>query len=270
MKPLHIELADKKIVLIPACCIHYPLGDKTLLKEWIDKLKKTKGAYAFLIGDNFDAERTHFRDHLRSYRSDETSIEVFDAFMQRDVDGLAKILKPVSKKILGVVRGNHYHQFADGTNSDQRLCRAIGVPYLGALSLVRLATPSGEITVYIHHTAGSGGSRTIGGDAGGLQRQETGWMADVFLAGHTHRKFAWKECKLGMTRGPKPEPVQHTVVFARCGTFLQGYKMDYPNNDQVHAPAYAELRSYRPTDLGWVEIKVSWKADGRPDFEIVT
>lgn len=270
MKPLNIKLPHDKIVLLPLCCVHYPIGEKHLLEDWVKQMKSTKNAYAFLLGDSFDAARSHFRNHVKSYTDDSNSQEALDRWMEKDVDGLAKILAPVKNKILAVVRGNHYWQFLDGTNSEQKLCKKLGVPYLGAMSLVRLSTKRGSIIVYIHHSGGGGGARTGSGDMASLSKQELGWKADVFLAGHTHRRQAWKEVKLGLTDGDNPEPVQHMKVFARCGTLLQGYKLDHPNSDQPHEPAYAELRSYRPTDLGWVEIRVSWKDDGRPDFEVVS
>jgi predicted phosphodiesterase len=267
MKPLNIELPGDTISLIPACCIHWPIGERHLLDKWVKQMKETKNARTILMGDSLDVARTHYRDYIRSYRGDGNSQEVFDDFVRREVRALAEVLKPIKHKILGTLRGNHYWEYTNGVNTEQHLAQLLGTRYIGALGLVRLITKKGSVIVYVHHSGGSAGAQTAGGDANSITRQETRWDADIYLAGHTHRKIAWKEAKMAMS--PEAGLVEHTKVFAKCGAFLQGFKEDNPTTTERHEPGYAELKSYRPADLGWVEIQVGWKKDGRPEFVVI-
>jgi predicted phosphodiesterase len=269
MKPLNIELPGDTITLLPACCIHFPIGERHLLDKWVALMKETKDARTIILGDSMDVARTHFRDYVSGYRGDGNSQEAFDAYVREDVRKLAAILMPVKKKIIGTMRGNHYWPFMDGTNTEQYLAHLLGVRYIGDLGLIRLKTRKGSVVVYAHHSAGGGGAQTAGGDMSSVSRQELRWDADIYLAGHTHRRLVWKESKMAVGTGDQLL-VEHTKVFARCGAFLQGYKVDNPTTTQRYEPGYAEAKSYRPTDLGWVEIRVKFKADGRPEFVTVS
>jgi len=117
-----IKLPRKDFVLMPAACIHWPLTDVSLLKEWIARVKARK-AYVFMVGDSMDFARSHFRRHLGSYREDQSSMSAVDLAQMEDIKELARLLMPIKNQILGVVRGNHYHLFPDGTDSEQQLCQ---------------------------------------------------------------------------------------------------------------------------------------------------
>jgi hypothetical protein len=57
-------------------------------------------------------------------------------------------------------------------------------------------------------------------------------------------------------------------VFARCGAFLKAFREEAISNTQPDRPSYAEVKSLRPTDLGWVEIRVKWRSSPQ-EFEVV-
>jgi hypothetical protein len=187
-----------------------------------------------------------------------------------EVEKLADVLKPIRKKILGCILGNHYWPFSDGINTEQHLCQLLGLEYLGDLGLFRITNTAGNsITVYAHHSSGSKGARTLGGDANALARQENGFHADLFLAGHTHRRLAWKEETIGLSNDEgEPDILAYSKCFVRCGAFLKGFNKDNPTVDKPHRPSYAEKASYRPSDLGWVTIDVDFHRDGRPEFMV--
>lgn len=264
MRPIAVKV-PKNFVLMPAGCLHWPIGEKDLLQRWVSELQATPNGYGILMGDSLDVARTHYRNHIRSYRDDENSQEAFDAYVREEVAKLAKILEPVKDRILGVVRGNHYWEFLDGTNSEQELCRKLGIRYLGVIGLIQLKCQHGggkvtNLTVFAHHTGGTSGGRTTGGDVNALTRQESAWDADIYLLGHTHRRFAFKEPVMTLTSKGEPRVMERTKVFSRTGAFLKGYsdKDPIPVNAR-HVPSYAEERAYRPTDLGWVRINVQWR-----------
>jgi len=268
MNPITVKLPHENFRLMPACCIHYPIGEKDLLKKWVRAVKSGRQAYTVLMGDSLDSARTHYRNHVRAYRDDANSQESLDDLQRRVVRELADIISPIKHKILGTIRGNHYWEFSDGTNSEQYLCQLLGLKYLGVLGVLRLVTPSErEVVVFAHHSGGGGGM-TVGGDANAMTKQELAWDADIYLMGHTHKRIAFKTATLKLTREEQPQVVERSRVLVRCGAFLKGFKQDYPTVDRPHLPSYAEEKAYRPTDLGWVRVDVSWRRDGYPAFEV--
>jgi hypothetical protein len=261
MKPLAVHLEGKSMTLLPACCIHWPLTEKHLLLEWVDRLQATPDARGILMGDSLDCARSHYRNHIRSYRDDENSQEALDEYHRKEVRELAKILDPVKSKLFGAIRGNHFWEFSDGTNSEQYICQLLQIPYLGAIAMIRVSFHKYKsnkvctLVIYAHHSGGSAGARTTGGDVAGMVRSEAGFDADIYLTGHTHRRLAHKETVLALTTKGEPRIVDRSRVFARCGSFLKGFRDDHPNTMQPHRPSYAEVRALRPTDLGWVKDK---------------
>ena len=104
------------------------------------------------------------------------------------------------------------------------------------------------------------GGRTTSGDVAALTKLEAGFDADIYVAGHTHRRHAHKEAVLTLSRKGEPRIVDRTRVFIRCGAFLKGFREDEPTTTRRHVPTYAEEKMLRPTDLGWVELEVKWRS----------
>lgn len=263
MKPYAITLPaeSKGVRLIPAGCLHWPIGEKDLLREWVEAVRSDPFAYTVLMGDSLDAARTHYRKHLRAYGEDENSQEALDELMRGQVSDLAKVLEPIKDRILGVILGNHWWGFLDGTNSEQYLCQILGLRYLGPFGLLRLDFCDGraaraQLTLVAHHTGGTGGGRTTGGDVNAMVRAENVVDADIYLFGHTHRRHAHVEKSLALTSKGTPRLRERSRVFVRTGAFLKGYKGDEPRVDRQHRPGYAESAMYRPTDLGWVTLRI--------------
>jgi hypothetical protein len=246
-----------------------------LLKEYVETVRSTPNAYSILMGDTFDMARTHYRNYIRGYRDDENSQEALDNFARREVADLAKILEPIKHRIWAVIKGNHSWDFMDRTNSDQYLCQLLGLNYLGVMGLIRVtcevykqkgnAHPAvRNLVVYVHHSGGSMGGRTTGGSVNALTRQEVTFDADIYLIGHDHRRIAFKEPVLtASSRGARVRLLARDRVFARCGAFLKGFKEGPISNTVAHRPGYAAIKALRPTDLGWVEIKVKWRSSSQ-------
>lgn len=265
MRPIAWTQSFGDSTFIPAGCLHWPIGEKDLLRKWVRTVAETPNAFTMLMGDSLDSARTHYRDHVRAYRSDQNSQIQLDEWNKRDVAELAKELRPIKDKIIGVIRGNHYWEYADGTNSEQELCRQLGLTYLGPVGIVRVdfRDKSGKcrhtLVIYGHHHGGSMGGRTTGGDVAGLERSELSFDADIYVLSHTHRRHGFKVPKLGITSKGPARITEYTRVFIRSGAFLKGFGEDHPSKERPHFPTYAEEKALRPTDLGFValEIKLS-------------
>lgn len=257
---------------MPVSCLHYPYGDLDLIKGWVKKVASDPHAFTILLGDQFDLARKHYRDHLRAYLDDGNSQAAVDDLVRSQVRELAKLLDPIQDKIVGVLKGNHTYQFLDQTLSDQYLCQLMKLPYLGVFSLFRVefrdAAKSDHaryaMPILAHHTGGCKGSRTQGGDVTALKRFEDGFEAQIYVAGHTHRKYSFKSPKLTIPAKGEPIPREYTKVFIRAGAFLKGYQADYPSATTLHTPSYAEEAAYPPVDLGHVTCTWQFKQASRP------
>jgi predicted phosphodiesterase len=266
-----VKVPQSRITLIPICCIHWPLGEKDILKEWVDRIASDSSVYGIMLGDSMDEARSHYRRHIKSYTDDDNSVEAGHAYHKEDIRNLAKIIKPAAKRIWGVLRGNHYTEFTDGTNSEQYLCQQLDLPYFGAMGWIRLNTKtvarSQVVKILLHHTGGSAGGRTTGGDVSALTRLEAGNDADIYIAGHTHRRWGIKEAVLTITTLDEVKPIERTRVFIRSGGLLKGFKGDSPTTTTRHTPSYPECACMRPTDLGFVRLGITWrdcKIEGTP------
>lgn len=266
MRPVCFRLpVYETTTFIPAGCLHWPIGEKDLIKRWVSEVQESPNAWTVLMGDTCDSARSHYRTHIRSYREDENSQLQLDEWQRKEVAELAELLKPIKQQIAGAILGNHYWEYNDGTNSEQYLCQLLGIPYLGPAGVVRVeyvnrSRKSIDATqvVFLHHAGGSRGSRTLGGDVNGLTRLEQTIEADIYVLSHTHRRYGLKESKLTVTTKGTPRLREKTTVLVRSGAFLKGYKEDNPVVNQPHFPSYAEKEAYRPTNLGWVALETKW------------
>ncbi len=274
MRPLAVDVPHT-FTLIPASCLHFPLGDTKLTDAWIARVNGDPNARTLLMGDALDQARTHYREHVRAYRADRNSQIQSDRHVRMDVEALAKKLSPIRAKIWGIMEGNHFWEFNDGTTSDQYLAQLLEIPFLGAMAFIRVrmkrtATDVRVITVWAHHSGGShGGGRTLGGSANSVSRHEAAWDADIFLLGHDHRRFSWAEPVMSMTQKGEPRLLERTRIFGRVGAFLKG--MEHEKSialDKPYVASYAEKAAYRPTDLGWIEIKCRMIDRGWPKYDL--
>lgn len=263
MRPYAFTLPFGTSTFLPAGCLHWPIGEKDLLKEWVRAVAESENGFTILMGDALDCARTHYRKHIRSYNDDENSQEALDGYQRKEIEALADVLRPIKKRIIGAISGNHLWTFNNGTTSDQYLCQLLGIPYLGPYAAIRLdfrhktdGCIEHHMTVIAHHNGGSQGGRTTGGDVNGVLRMENAFEADIYLLSHTHRRHAHKETVLTVSQRGEPMLRERTKVFVRTGAFLKGFKADHPTVNAPHFPGYAESKAYRPTDLGWVTITI--------------
>lgn len=262
LRPVVWTVPFGRSTFIPAGCLHHPLGERDLIERWVREVAEAENGFTILMGDTQDAARSHYRQHVRGYRQDENSQEALDEWSKKDVRDLAKILEPIKKRIIGAIRGNHFWEYSDGTNSEQYLCQLLGIKYLGPMGVVRLdfrdngGRVRDHMVLVAHHNGGTKGGRTSGGDVNAMMRMEGSFDADIYCVSHTHRCHFQKEPIMTLTTKGEPRVVERTKVFIRTGAFLKGFKPDNPNAHDPHFPQYAELSAYRPTHLGWVTMEI--------------
>ena len=225
-----------------------------LFKKFVDIQSKDKNSVWIHTGDWPDSDRPSTRQMKKIMYADRT--EAFEQEDKRNIAWLERSIIPAYQKIasscLGVLDGDHFMVFSNGTTSGQYMAKRLKVPYLGERSaFVVLAFQSKDNTgmqYIIHARHGKGGGGSQGGDVNGLVKQEVGHIADLHLGGHTHKanchaarvKYVNLHCAIK----------DKIVWYMRGGSFLDGF----PTNA---SKSYAYKKEYSPLPCGWGEVELN-------------
>ncbi len=104
---------------------------------WKERLRQHRCLFLG-VGDYLDGFSTSERAVLKDGKLHESTRENLEGMQNGRVKLLAKELSFMKGHLAGLMNGNHYAEFQDGTNSDQRLARELDCLYLGAQTFVRL------------------------------------------------------------------------------------------------------------------------------------
>jgi len=225
-----------------------------LFKKFVDIQSKDKNSAWIHTGDWPDSDRPSTRHMKKIMYADRT-----EAFVQEDKRNIAwldRSIIPAYEKIadscLGVLDGDHYMVFANGTTSGQYMAKRLNVPYLGERSaFVVLAFKSKDnngLQYVIHARHGRGGGGSQGGDVNGLVKQEVGNLADLHLGGHTHKSNCHP---VRVQYVNSQSAIKNKIVwYMRGGSFLDGF----PGNGKK---SYAYKKEYNPLPCGWGEVELN-------------
>jgi hypothetical protein len=182
-----------------------------------------------------------------------------DAFTQEDERNMSWIDKLVlpkldgmGKRCLGMLDGDHFLIFSNGQTSTEYICQKIGAKYLGERMAYVVITFTGSgrqmIKYRILARHGTGGGSSCGADVSTLERQSSGWEADLHLGGHTHKQNVHNKTWLSPSNSCA-ELKQRVEWFIRGGSFLRGFT----NKTEL----YAEKNEYGPLCNGWAEVELT-------------
>lgn len=251
---------NKPIKLIPFGDIHREssLHCGTKWKEFLDYAKAQKNAIFLGMGDYADGCSTSERQILNMGGLHETTKETMKDVYKGVTKTLANELSFMRGKCIGMLGGNHYYDFEDGSTTDHMLAGYLGAPYLGVCSFIRLSIDTGQHTkaldIFAHH--GKGGAATPGGDFNTIEKMTMAADADIYLMGHTHKRGTLPSSpRLTLSgTGKRLQVVQREPWLGRTGSFLKAYesgKVSY-NVDAGRAGC----------SLGWIEFDISVKRRG--------
>ena len=224
-----------------------------------------RGAYFLGMGEYLDFTSGSQRQLLRGMRDSQR--QQIDDAMRYNNERLFKLMEPSKGRWLGLLEGHHYHEFVEGTTTDQELCQMLAAPFLGTSTLldIRLggkgrAGTGCTVTLYAHHGAGGGGRK----QGGHLHRVEDllSWIeADIYLMGHTHAQPTAPVDRLYRTRDG--HLYHRTKILARTGGFLRGYAqapvsaLDKPAGRS--RGSYVEQSALSPSALGGIVLSLGIK-----------
>lgn len=227
---------------------------KNLWDRFVNKVKNDKNGYWICTGDLEDTDRPSMRDRKRLIYADRQ-----ETLQQEDKERMcwidSKILpkiEPIKDKCLGMLDGDHFKIFRNGMTSTQYICQTLKIPYLGErLAYVGLVfMPPNRAQSYLYKILarhGKGGTGTDGNNLNKLITQNTGFDADLFLGGHTHKSVPYSRTIL--TPNKNFDKIKGRIVwYVRGGSFLRGYTSN--------RTTYVEQAEYNPTCCGWAEIEI--------------
>lgn len=161
-------------------------------------------------------------------------------------------------RILGLLNGNHYQVYHDGTNGDQYLASQLGAKYLGVCAAVKInfcvAGRYCGILLVAHHGRGAG--TTAGGRLNSVEKLAGYWPdADIVLMGDNHARGALPMGdKLTLVHASRSECgyalKSRKTYIARTGSFLKSYE---PGES-----SYVVDACLPPASLGWVEFDIGF------------
>lgn len=249
----------KGATFIPIGCIHWPLSNKAVVRSFVRELQQQPNAFGMLLGDNFDAHRGSYRNHLAKWTRDRNSQISDDRGHLADVLSLATLLKPVSRQLIGILSGNHYHMFVDQLTGDQKLAAELQVPFLGIEGVARVTFMDGKqkrtpMIIAAHHSGRGSYARTWGGDVNALHDYEKRWDADIYALAHTHKLFAFSSGQY--TVSPTGKVVKRQRLFIRAGAALEQQSSMPINSKSVYVPDYATEAAYPPLHPGFMLVHI--------------
>lgn len=214
------------------------------------------------MGDYLDSTSTSERECLGhiSKTMHDTFKKDMKLLQLAKVELLAKELQFMKGRLIGLLNGNHYFEFSDGTNSDNKLSDMLDTTYLGVCSFVRLTfdccSRRASRDIFAHH--GAGAARLIGGSINRVQQMAEGAEADIYAMGHDHKRAAVPgQSRLFLTHGSAGGlRVEHREpVVLRSGSYLASFE---PGTVNYNVDACRP-----PTSLGHVEVLVRIRRNHR-------
>lgn len=255
----------QKMILMPVGDVHF--GSKGWPKQkFVDHLKwgMDRGAWFLGVGEYLDFASFSQRRQMAPLR-DQVKEQISNMLTEKSWE-FFDLIRFTKGRWIGLLEGDHFWEYEDGTTCDQMLCRHLGAEFLGTSCHLRLTSkdaPEGheeaDTIVYVHH--GIGSARLSGSH---LHRVEDmlKWIdADIYLMGHTHAKVNAPVDRQYIT--PDGVHYHRTKIIARTGGFQRGYYSHGPldlTKPAAHSRgSYVEKRAFTPAAMGGLCIGIGYE-----------
>jgi hypothetical protein len=187
--------------LIPFGDIHRdsPSVSTDKWKEFLVYASHKKDALFLGMGDYLDSYSGSERRKIYDPDIHESTREREEEETRGRVASLAKELGFMRGKLIGLIGGNHFPQFSDGTTGDMLLANLLETQYLGACAAIRLSfefirktltrhkrSLGLSVDIFAHH--GKGGGVTATGKFNAVEKLSQICEADIFLMGDNHAR----------------------------------------------------------------------------------
>lgn len=263
---------NKVLHLVPFGDVHRdsPGFSESAWRKSKDRWKQLakQGNVLFLgMGDYLDSYSTSERMVIYGGGLHESTTQNLENIARGKVSALAKELDFMRGKLIGIMGGNHYPAFPDGTTGDQLLANKLSTTYLGACCAVRLIFTRGtaqlSADIFAHH--GKGGGTTAGGRMNAVEKLGQICTADIFLMGDNHARGCMPTGeRLRMVNSNKGLIVKAKPTWiGRTGSFLRSYVEGQPS--------YVVDAALPPANLGHIEFQLTMqrvRSEGRDFYDL--
>jgi len=218
------------------------------LRETINDIKNDPKARVIGMGDYGEfitPKDPRFDPNLKSIapwlRDD------MDDIGMAQVEWVTHLFKPIKKKIVGLLYGNHEEaiRIHNHTNVIKHLCRKLEVPNLGYSSFVRFRfkreSSNESHIIKGAFTHGSGSGITKGSKVNRLRRFMDDFEADLYAYAHVHDIDQQRRPYITVSPAGKIQSKEQIGVLTGCWfrTYTQGI-----------TSSYGERKAYPPTVIG--------------------
>ena len=232
------------------------------LKAVIEEIRLNRNAY--WIGGGDYAEFIDRGDPRHKESDLSPWLHGQDDIAEEQIRHLTDLLKPIAKKCIGVLSGNHeaailkhsernvYSRILDAVKDHGKIKTQIGLGYSGfiVLRVDRAGHHTTTLTIFTEH--GFGGGRLKGGDVLNSQRVFAGYECDLYLAGHRHKAHLIPHTRIGVYEGKAREVVKFAGM---TGSFRERV-----TEHEEHDPGgYDDMKCYPPADMAG--IRITFKPD---------
>lgn len=214
------------------------------------------------MGDTHDFGSFSEVKKIKASALHQTTMEKFDMMAQEDNRKFCQEIGFMRGKMLGFIEGNHGWVMSDGKTANEDLAERMGSESLGWLCHYTLNfqfkdRSKGSQNVYIVACHGKAGGKTAGNSV-----NQVDWLrnifpaADIYIMAHDHERWVRPVNVLTPViakGGVKLK--QKRQLLCRSGSFLKGY--------HDGASSYTVAGLFRPSDLGSIQIEISFHRDHR-------
>lgn len=265
---IDIKNINKPISLYPFGDVHRssPACDVGRWKDFLREASQDPNAYFLGIGDYDDMSSTSEREIINSHKLHDSTRRTLEDLYNKHNEQFYREISFMKGRIIGLIEGNHYSEYKDGTTTTMKLAGLMDTKYLGVATFIRLHFNyyggKTSLDIWAHH--GAGGGRLPGSSLNRVVQMSESADADLYFMGHTHGKSLGFVPKLVLKNTKNGVRLKHKrQLFARTGSFLKGYEPGYAS--------YVADAAMNPTDLGFVKITMTPKrvtTDGVKEFSI--
>ncbi len=224
--------------IVPIGDIHFNsmTFDEELWDSFLNRIKEIPNPLFILLGDITDDDRPSTRDRRTIMYNDR-----LEAYKQEDKQHLENLVKKVIPRLsflnknncLGVIDGDHYRVYSNGVTSNEVICKALGIPYLGdgqaIIRLVFTLYKSCIKTFNIHVRHGRGFNITTGAKINANKRFVDAWEGiDLFVKGHSHS--SWDDDVVRNVVSPKGFIYTKTITTINSTSFKKTFIMQEEKN----------------------------------------
>ena len=218
-----------------------------------------QGAYFLGMGDYLDVASPSNRERLQSAKLYDSIQEMIEEAAELQLEKFKKLIHGTEGHWLGLLEGDHFYEFEDGSTSDTRLAAYLKTAFLGDSAMLRLWFTAQErrragCTIWCHH--GTGGGRLTSAPLNLLEHVIKTFSADIYLIGHQHKKVSAPLDRIYVNWDADPPRLQHRRVIIGCtGGFLRGYMQGNQRKGRAQG-TYVEKRMLSPVALGGLVIRI--------------